>query len=277
MTGTARVRALKRGLDVLREVSRSHGVRPADIAQKLGLARGTAYRIIETLEELGYVVRSATDGRFHVTQYARSLGEGFDIHASVSQAAGPELINLGARFLWPVHLATYDGCAMVIQESTQPRSPFSIARQLVGRRLPMLRTAAGHAYLAFCPDAERESILAQLRRIDDPQDRNLLRPRQLQKFLDETRQQGFGARSGERFLSKTTTLAVPINAGPTVIGCIIVVWITSALKLVDAVAQFAKPMQKAAADIAANHARQWSANGGDPAQRIRPQARVAAR
>ena len=47
------VRAFKRGLDVLREVNRSGGIRAGDVARALDLPRPTVYRLLETLEELG--------------------------------------------------------------------------------------------------------------------------------------------------------------------------------------------------------------------------------
>lgn len=38
-------------------------------------------------------------------------------------------------------------------------SRLSFQRSMVGRRLPVLQTAIGMAYLAFCGEAEREQIL----------------------------------------------------------------------------------------------------------------------
>jgi IclR family transcriptional regulator, mhp operon transcriptional activator len=64
------VRAFKRGLDVLHEVNRSGGIRAGDVARQLDLPRPTVYRLLETLEELGYVARSASDDRFRVTRRA---------------------------------------------------------------------------------------------------------------------------------------------------------------------------------------------------------------
>lgn len=56
---TEGVRAFKRGLDVLREVNRSGGIRAGDVARALDLPRPTVYRLLETLEELGYIARDS--------------------------------------------------------------------------------------------------------------------------------------------------------------------------------------------------------------------------
>ena len=177
------VRAFKRGLDVLREVNRSGGIRAGDVARRLGLPRPTVSRLLETREELGYVVRSASDDRFRVTRRTLGLGDGYDPGEENSQAAAPYLADLSKSLVWPVDLSTYENAAMVIQETTHSRSPLSIDRGMIGRRLPMLRTSAGRAYLAACGPSERDLILNHLRRIDEADDRPFLEPGRLQRVI----------------------------------------------------------------------------------------------
>jgi IclR family transcriptional regulator, mhp operon transcriptional activator len=100
------VRAFKRGLDVLHEVNRSDGIRAGDLARQLDLPRPTVYRLLETLEELGYVARSASDDRFRVTRRALSLGDGYDPGVFICQAAAPYLAELSRDLVWPVDLST---------------------------------------------------------------------------------------------------------------------------------------------------------------------------
>ena len=83
---TEGVRSIQRGLDVLLEVNRSGGIRASELAQRLDLARPTVYRLLETLEELGFVARSASDDRFRVTRRASSLGDGYDPGIVISAA-----------------------------------------------------------------------------------------------------------------------------------------------------------------------------------------------
>jgi IclR family mhp operon transcriptional activator len=92
------VRAFKRGLDVLQEVNRSGGIRAGDVARALDLPRPTVYRLLETLEELGYVARSASDERFRVTRLALSLGDGYD--PGVVSARRPRLFSPNSAKLW---------------------------------------------------------------------------------------------------------------------------------------------------------------------------------
>ncbi|ERF81975.1 DNA-binding transcriptional regulator [Bradyrhizobium viridifuturi] len=246
---SAGVRAFKRGLDVLTEVNRSGGVRAADVARALDLPRPTVYRLLETLEELGYIARSASDDRYRVTRLASSLGDGYNPSVVICQAAAPYLNELSKTLVWPVDLSTYENAAMVVQETTHSRSPMSIDRGMIGKRLPILRTSAGRAYLAASAERERNLIVNHLRRIDEADDRPFLGGDWLERMIAETRERGYGVRNEGEYNPKTASIAVPIVRDEAVFGCISIIWIRSALSLEDAVSQFVMPMRQAAAAI----------------------------
>jgi IclR family mhp operon transcriptional activator len=243
------VRAFKRGLDVLHEVNRSGGIRAGDVARQLGLPRPTVYRLLETLEELGYIARSASDDRFRVTRRASSLGDGYDPGVVICQAAAPYLAELSKKLVWPVDLSTYENAAMVIQETTHPRSPLSIDRGMIGKRLPMLRTSAGRAYLAACSSRERDVIVNHLHRIDEADDRPFLEEKRLVHMIAETARRGFAIRNEGEYNPRTSSIAVPIVRGEIVFGCISIIWIRSALAIEEAIANYVTPLREAAAAI----------------------------
>lgn len=243
------VRAFRRGLDVLEVVNRSGGIRAGDVARQLDLPRPTVYRLLETLEELGYVARSASDDRFRVTRRASSLGDGYDPGVVICQAAAPYLAELSKILVWPVDLSTYENAAMVIQETTHSRSPLSIDRGMIGKRLPMLRASAGRAYLAACGQRERDMIVSHLRRIDEAEDRPFLDDERLARMITDTEQRGYAIRSEGEFNPKTASIAVPIVRDEAVFGCISIIWIRSALSLDEAITTCVTPLREAAAAI----------------------------
>jgi IclR family transcriptional regulator, mhp operon transcriptional activator len=245
------VRALQRGLDILRAVNASGGIRAGALAAQIGLPRPTVYRLLETLEELGYVERGASNDLFRVTRRALSLGDGYDASIVVAQSAGPILFDLGKKFVWPCDLSVYESAAMVIQETTHAVSPLSIDRGMTGRRLPMLRTSAGRAYLAWCGEQERSVILRHLLRLDEPDDRPFLEQRALDRMVGDTRARGYAVRDGGEFNAKTASLAAPILRDDVVIGCLSVIWIRTAMSIDEARAQFIAPMKEAALQIVA--------------------------
>jgi IclR family mhp operon transcriptional activator len=236
---------------VLHEVNRSGGIRAGDVARRLDLPRPTVYRLLETLEELGYIARSASDDRFRVTRRAASLGDGYDPGIVICQAAAPYLAELSKNLVWPVDLSTYENAAMVIQETTHSRSPMSIDRGMIGKRLPMLRTSAGRAYLAACAPRERDVIINHLRRIDEADDRPFLEADRLVGMITETLQRGYAIRKDGEYNPKTASIAVPIVRGEVVFGCISIIWIRSALTIDEAVAKYVRPLREAAAAVPA--------------------------
>jgi IclR family transcriptional regulator, mhp operon transcriptional activator len=249
------VRSLQRGLKVLRLISRNSGIKAGEIAEQIGLARPTVYRLLETLEEEGYVVRSASDNRFRVTQEARSLGIGYDAVNSISQVAGPVLIELSQRFIWPFDMSVCHGAYMIVQESTHPRSPLSVDRGVIGRHLPMLRTAAGRCYLAHCPSAVRAQVLELIENLKIPEDSFYLAASALDRLLSETVERGYAVRYHEHYNSHTSSIAVPIFSETTLVGSMAVIWITKAMTLAEGTDQFLETMREAARRITYRHER----------------------
>jgi IclR family mhp operon transcriptional activator len=177
------------------------------------------------------------------------LGDGYNPGLIICQAAAPFIADLSKRLIWPVDLSTYENAAMVVQETTHQRSPLSIDRGMIGRRVPMLRTATGRAYLARCPDRERDVIINHVRRIGDPEDSPFLEEPYLSLMIEQTANRGYGIRNSGEFNAQTSSIAVPIARDDIVLGCISIIWIRTALSLEEAIEQFVAPMLKTAADI----------------------------
>lgn len=229
-----KVRALVRGLDILRHVNRVGVCRASEIANATGIPRPTVYRLLETLEELGYVVFSPTSNRVRVTRLAASLGDGFAVNSRLCQVAGPIFAEYAQKVIWPLDLTTYENAAMVVQETTHNRSPLSIDRGMTGFRLPMMRSSAGRCYLGLCPPDEREIILEHLGRTGDPEDTPFLDDSYLKPMLRDVHQKSRASRDGEEFQPKTSSFAVPIMSAGRIVGCVSVIWTRGAMRLEEA-------------------------------------------
>lgn len=244
------VRALRRGLAVLRYINSVGSTGAAAIARALDIPRPTVYRLLQTLEEEGYIAFSASSTQVRVTRLAASLGDSYAAHSRICQAAGPVLGEYGPRLVWPLDLTVYENAAMVIHETTHTRSPLSIDRGMIGYRLPMLRTSAGRAYLAFCREEQRTMILDHLRRIDDPEDRPFLDGAWLARMIEETRRRTIAVRDGGEFRPKTSSIAVPVMIGDHVEAVVSMIWIRSALSLADALSAHSEALRNIADAIA---------------------------
>ena len=150
------VRGLTRGLMLLNMLNRLDGGASVGLLAELsGLHRTTVRRLLETLQDEGYVRRSLSDDSFRLTIKVRQLSEGFRDEQWISALAAPLLGDLLREVIWPTDVSTLDVDAMVVRETTHRFSRLSFHRAMVGRRLPLLKTASGLTWLAFCPENER--------------------------------------------------------------------------------------------------------------------------
>ena len=256
LTTYTNVRGLARGLQVLRVLNEMEGGRATSqqIAERTGLHRTTVRRLLETLMEEGFVRRSTSDDSFRLTLAVRSLSEGFTDTERVATVAPPIMGQLLQRVAWPSDLTTPDGDAMIIRETTHRFSQLSFHRAMVGRRLPILLTAAGRAYFAMCPDEEREDILELLRSGAGGEEQQALAKNEalVRKLIRRVREDGFGSNHGDwTAQAKIGAVAVAISVDERVLASLNVVFLSRAVSLADATRRYVPELQKAAIEIAA--------------------------
>lgn len=255
VTTYTNVRGLARGLQVLRALNAMEDghATSQQLADLTGLHRTTVRRLLETLMEEGFVRRSTSDDSFRLTLAVRSLSEGFTDTERIATVAPPIMGQLLQRVAWPSDLTTPDGDAMIIRETTHRFSRLSFHRAMVGRRLPILLTAAGRAYFAMCPDEEREDILELLRSGagGDEQQAFARNDALVRKLIRRVRDDGFGSNHGDwTAQAKIGAVAVAISADERVIASLNVIFLSRAVRLEDAVRRYVPELQKAALDIA---------------------------
>lgn len=248
--GRDSVRALERGLAILRFVNSAGDIKAGEIAKELGIPRPTVYRLLKTLEELGYIVHAPTSAGVSVTPLAASLGDGFARTALICRAAESVFAEYASQLVWPLDLSVYENGAMVVQETTNKHSALAAERGTSGYRLPMLRTSAGRAYLAYSRDAERRLIIDRVRRLDDPEDRQHFDPEALEDDWVEIRRHGMAVRESGSYRPKTSSMAIPVIVDGLVIACVSMIWIRSAMMLVQAIDAYEIPLRDIAAKIA---------------------------
>lgn len=238
------VRALQRGLLVMQAISHSKEATAAQLSRQLGIPRPTVIRIMETLEDMGFIERSASTGSWRLTHRCRTLSDGYNDEAWVRECAIPEIERLGREILWPVDLMAFQNYRMIVRESTHRFSPFSIIGGIVGTTLSMLETSSGRAWLAFCSPTEREEILAHLTATE----KSGFDETTVNRMIAQTVKQGYGLRCSEIY-KETSSLSVPIFARDRLQVVLTVVWFSSALSVEEAVRRFLSPARESAAAI----------------------------
>lgn len=244
------VQPVIRSLQILEALNGAGSSTLADLHDATGLPKPTLVRLLDTLIAAGHVARLPRRGGYALTERVLRLSSGFRHADRVVEAARPFLTALTAEHRWPVALATFDNDAMVVRASTRHESPFSTDPDLLNRRLPMLISALGRAYLAFCPHEERELILAVLRKTNAPGDAPARDEKYMTAMIAGIRKRGYATTAPLRG-DPAMGLAVPIMEGERVAAAITMRYIGSTMNEAEAARRYLAPMRAAAAAIAA--------------------------
>lgn len=139
------VPALERGLRLLGEFTRDTPALSApELGRRLRLPRSTTFRLLATLERLGYVVRSGNDYRLGLGV----LRLGFEYLASLelTELGQPLLARLCDETRLACNLVVRDGRSIVYVAKVTPPTPLASSVH-VGTRLPAHATVLGRVLL----------------------------------------------------------------------------------------------------------------------------------
>ena len=229
------INALERGLDVLRKLNERHGQSLAELHAATGIPKPSLLRILDTLEASGFAWRAIGDGRYR-RRFALILRPSIaDELLAIGEIAAPFLENLRRKVIWPSDVLVFRDFRMELVETSRRQSPLGVAMYPLGYRVEMFLSAPGRAWLAFCSDAERETVLADAA-LHPPmlqRSRDLLRGG-LADILDETRRLGYASRdplfggADDKDISviddRLDAIAVPLMAGGRVLATMNLVW-----------------------------------------------------
>lgn len=152
------IRALLRGLDALRALNERDGLTVTEVADKARLPRTTAYRILETLRQGGFVIRDDMDDRYRPTLRVRGLADGAENEAWIHEGAWPIISRVGKTALWPMGVWTLEGDQAVLRAATDRTSPVALVRHAAGQKAPAFASPIGHLLLAFLSPDEAQGL-----------------------------------------------------------------------------------------------------------------------
>lgn len=242
------VRGLQRGLQILRFLNEKNSASVLEISRATYLPRTTVYRLLDTLIDAGYVKFGNRQEEYCLTSQIRTLSEGYAEEYWVTEIAQPVIAELGHEIVWPVDIATFDVDSMTIRYTTHPYSPLSLERGVPGMRLPVLSTAIGRAYLAFCSEAERKQIIENLAKGSTPDQEQAQDIEGVGRMIADVQRRGYGYRIGG-ILPKIGSIAVPVLYQNHVQASINMHFILSAISLDEVVNRYLEPLRHAAEKI----------------------------
>ncbi|GAP67505.1 beta-ketoadipate pathway transcriptionalregulator, PcaR/PcaU/PobR family [Mizugakiibacter sediminis] len=146
------VQSLARGLMVLRAFDRElPSPSLSQVAERSGLSRAVARRLLLTLQHLGYV--GSRSRSFFLTPRVLELGYSYLSSLDLTELAQQSMEQLSQRVGESCSMAVLDGSDVVYVLRVPVRRVMSVALG-VGARLPAFATSLGRAILADMPEAE---------------------------------------------------------------------------------------------------------------------------
>ena len=188
------------------------------VAERAGLNRSTAWRLLATLQHHGLVERDEPSNSYAIGAVAFQLGSAAGVDALV-RTAHPALEELADETGETAALAVPRELALVYVDQTGAGASW------LGRGVPLHATSAGKAYLAWLPPGEAMATLPRPR--ERYTNTTLVDERALRHELARTRERGFGACQGEREPDSWGVAAPVIGAGGRPIA-VVSVWGPSA-------------------------------------------------
>lgn len=239
------VRSLERGLDILSLLNRHNGLTVTETAEQVGLPRPTAFRLLRTLERLGYIFRDDADKKYRLTAQVRSLSHGYDQEEWLPKIARPIMVEVCKKILWPLTIVTNMGSQMLVRDSTHDISPFAMWRHRGGFKIPLLHTAAGQVYLAYCAKDLRDALIEQALQ-EDPQSlsRHGTTMQAFQRGLERIDVDGYACLKVPD--QNHCAVATPVMVGGEVFSVMGVSFYPTAMTLKQAADSFAQPLKDAA-------------------------------
>ncbi|MFC2164828.1 IclR family transcriptional regulator [Acidobacteriota bacterium] len=214
------ISSLARGLAILEAFNLGQpkmGI--TDIAKKTGLPKSTAYRFVQTLSSLGYIIPIAEGNRY--TLGPKVLGLGFSVLSNLGlrEIAQPYLLELSKQVNETVNLAILDGWKLIYIERFKTQQIVNINLH-VGSRLELYNTAMGRVLAA---DQNKEWIsqyLKYLRQLPQAKAYWANEGKKMLRILELVRKRDYAINNEELTLGLRSVASPVRNREKQVIGAV---------------------------------------------------------
>lgn len=201
--------ALK-ALRVLEAVAASsHPISVSEVAEQIDVDKSTAYRMLITLINAGYVTRDEISKRYSLSYKVVSLSRNLLAENEVSRLIRQTLSQISAATKETLHFSVLDGDEAVLVQRVKGTQLVTVDFQ-IGDRVPLHCTSIGKALLAFQDVRYIEQIIAA--GLPKMASNTIIEPSELRKELQRIRSEGYAIDDRE-FSDNMRCIAVPVFEG----------------------------------------------------------------
>ena len=189
----SRIQSVDRAIELLEAVAAAGEPETAPVlADRCGLNRSTAWRLLATLEHHGLVEREPAGNRYSL---------GFAVLRLAAAAGYEPLVRLAHPLLRRLAEATGETANLAVARrlelvyADQVQAPHVMAPNWLGHTVPLHATSTGKAFLAALPAEELDALLRP--RLERFTDTTITDARALRAALDGVRARGYALSHGE--------------------------------------------------------------------------------
>ncbi|HYN66346.1 MAG TPA: IclR family transcriptional regulator [Ornithinibacter sp.] len=212
-------------LDVLECFALDGDLGVSDIARRLGVAKSTAHRLLQTLASRGFVEQDAHSGQYRLGMHVYELGSLALARNALRHVALPTLRQLAGTTGLTVNFLVPDGPDIVFVERIENIDGVRFLGHF-GRRLPSHTTSSGKVIAAWNPEAD----LARRRAGFPPRVSKTVRNEgDWLRCLETVRKNGYAVSHSESF-DGASSVAVPVISRRVAIASVSVFGPTEAIQ-----------------------------------------------
>jgi DNA-binding IclR family transcriptional regulator len=203
------IQSLQRAFAILEAVAASpEGINLADLAKQVGLHTSTAFHLVKTMAQLGYVSQVRDSKRYRVGSKLFTLAAGALEENELLALATPVLDRLTAETGESAHFAIRSGNQIVVIARTSGQGLLQLADR-AGAPRPAHATALGKVLLSALEPAQIREFLGDepLRKFTP---KTIVEVDALVREIQDVRKTGIGYDDGE-FDAEVRCVAVPVH------------------------------------------------------------------
>ena len=211
------VQSLARGLELLRLVGASGGaLGVAEAADKTGLNRATARRLLKTLETLGYLDHSGRE--YRLTSRVLELGYHYLTNLGISELVSGPIEALSDLLGEAVSVTVREATDIVYVARARPARVMTVSLG-IGARIPVWHTSMGRVLLAALNDDELSHLVNDSLPDAPRTSYSIVDPGQFLSEIAGVRERGFSLVNQE-FELGLRSLAVPLTRAGVVVAAL---------------------------------------------------------
>jgi DNA-binding IclR family transcriptional regulator len=188
-----------------------------EIAERCGLPKSGAHRLLATLVDLGWVRQDPQTSFYQLTMRLAILGQKFYVATGIPDICQPLLDRLARSSREFVRLAVVDSDSLVwVAQAQGAAGGLMYQPSLTTTTVPLYATASGKAWLSTLPSDRAVQVVLKNGGFDRANDYgpNVIRSVEgLMRGVEATRERGYGIANSEAEPG-VTALAAAIRSGP---------------------------------------------------------------